>query len=101
MHLLRRLRGDKALQRLPELRRRIFAAADPPSTRMASGSLRGQAGAVGQAGASEISARRHRRALRADQEYSAARAVGYPHGEERWRPSRASEYEAVSERRNQ
>src|SRR5205809_3293496 len=38
--LLRRLRGNKAVQRLPELRRRLCPAADPSSPRMATGRLR-------------------------------------------------------------
>jgi hypothetical protein len=37
MHVLRRLRRQRAVQRLPELRRRFRAAADPPGDRMAAG----------------------------------------------------------------
>jgi hypothetical protein len=43
MHVLRRLRRQRAVQRLPELRRRVRAATDPPGDRMAAGTVRRQA----------------------------------------------------------
>src|SRR4051812_30627193 len=46
MHLLRRLRGERNPQRLPELRRRVRAAADPTGDRVASRALGRQASAV-------------------------------------------------------
>src|SRR5581483_52368 len=57
MHVLRGLRGKQAIQRLPELRRRFRAAADPPVEGVAAWRVRDQARAVGQAGASEVQPR--------------------------------------------
>ena len=65
MHVLRGLRRQQAAQCLPELRRRLCAAADPARDRAAAGRVRHQAVAVGQAGAFEIQRRGCRRAFRA------------------------------------
>src|ERR1700750_1445421 len=54
MHLLRRLRRNQTVQRLPELRRRLCAAPDPTHARMARRRVRRQAGAIGRAGTFEI-----------------------------------------------
>src|ERR1700676_816008 len=75
MHLLRGLRRDQAAQRLPELRRRFRAAADPACQGMAARRLRHQAGALGQTRASEIQFRGHRGAFGAAAGYSAGAAV--------------------------
>ena len=75
MHVLRGLRGEQAAQCLPELRRRLCAAADPARDGAAAGRVRHQAAAVGQARASEIQPRGRRRALRRGSGYSAAGAV--------------------------
>src|SRR6516164_10760305 len=77
MHLLRRLRRDQACQCLPELRRRLRAAPDPPCARMAGWRMRRQASAVGQARAFEIHARRHSRACGTAQGYPAGGALSF------------------------
>src|SRR5262245_12946889 len=48
VHVLRGLRRERAAQRLPELRRRLRAAADPAGDRMAGRTLRREAAAVGE-----------------------------------------------------
>src|SRR3954465_11693878 len=79
MHVLRRLRGDEALQRLPELRRRFCAATDQANAAMATGRVHEQPGAVGQAGASEVQPGGRRGALRAGQGCTAGEAVNSLH----------------------
>src|SRR5262245_62077352 len=75
MHVLRRLRGEGAVQRLPELRRRLCAKTDPAGDRMAPGSFGGQTSAFEPARAALLQPRGDRRALRPDQGYSARAAV--------------------------
>src|SRR6476620_7298614 len=75
MHVLHGLRRKQAAQRLPELRRRLCAAADPPLEGMAAGRMRCQACAVGQARASEVFAGRCRRAFGAAEGYCARTAI--------------------------
>ena len=75
MHLLRRLRRNKTLQRLPQLRRRLCAATDQPIEAMAAGRLRRESTAIGKARVPEIRARRDRRTCGADQRRSAGGQV--------------------------
>src|SRR3954464_9068627 len=79
MHLLRGLRGDETLQRLPELRRRLCAAPDQANAGMATGRVHDEAGTVGQAGASEVQPGGRRGALRADTRGAAGEAVDSHH----------------------
>src|SRR5262249_25877387 len=78
MHLLCRLRGDKTRQRLPELRRRLCATPDPPRSGMARRCVHGKTSAIGQARASEVQSRRHRRALGAPEKRGAAESIEPP-----------------------
>src|SRR4051794_35869281 len=78
MHVLRGLRGDQAAQCLPELRRRVCAAADPACDRTAAPRVRDEAAAVGQARAFEIQRGRCPGALRAAAGHPTAGAVTYP-----------------------
>src|SRR5206468_9571205 len=66
MHILRGLRRDETVQRLPQLRRRLCPAPDPPRTGMAAGRVHDQADTVGPARASEVQPRGRGRALRTD-----------------------------------
>src|ERR1700761_9110025 len=75
MYLLRGLRRDQAVQRLPELRGRLRAAADPTREGVAAGRVRCEAGAIRQAGASELQPRGRRGALRASEGREAGGAV--------------------------
>src|SRR5664280_534408 len=72
MHVLRGLRREQAAQCMPELRRRLCAAADPPGTAVAAECLRHHAAPFIQTRTSEFQPRGHRRAFGADQGYSAA-----------------------------
>src|SRR6185437_8943889 len=75
MHLLRGLRGDQAIQCLPELRRRLCASADQAFEGVATGRERGQASALGQAREAEIFAGGCRGAFGAGKGCSAAGEV--------------------------
>ena len=75
MHVLRGLRRDQAVQRLPELRRRLCAAADPPGRGMASRPLRRQASRLGQARSPVAQPARDRRPVGTAAEYSTARPL--------------------------
>jgi len=75
MHLLCGLRGRETRQRLPELRRRFCAAADPAIAGMAAGRMERKTAAIRQARSPQICARRCNGALRATQRHSAGAAL--------------------------
>src|SRR5450631_4174956 len=72
MHILRGLRREQAAQCLPELRRRLCAAADPADTTVAAERVRHHAASLGQARASEFQSRGYRCTFGGDQGYSTA-----------------------------
>src|SRR5262245_52486616 len=75
MHVLRRVRRQRALQRMSELRRGLYATADPAIERMAVRALRRQAPSLGKARVPVLHARRHCGPQPSDQGYSASGAM--------------------------
>ena len=78
VHLLRRLRRARASERLPQLRRRLRAAADPAGDGVAARPLAGRAPGVARARAPVLLARGHGRALGSAQGRPARGALAEP-----------------------